>query len=66
MWLSESAPEITWSRLEVLMRETVAEARRRIQGAMRNVEALRQALADMHAGVRGPGQPPASTEDLDT
>jgi hypothetical protein len=30
MWLSESAPEITWSRLEVLMRETVAEARRRI------------------------------------
>jgi nickel-dependent lactate racemase len=51
MWLSESAPEISWPRLEELMRETIAEAKRRVCAQPRRVLLLPPDITRAHSGV---------------
>jgi nickel-dependent lactate racemase len=50
-WISESAAEISWPRLEALMRATVAEARRRICAAPRRVLLLPPDITRAHSGT---------------
>ncbi len=50
-WIAESAERIGWPRLEELMRQTVAEARRRICAAPRRVLLLPPDITRAHSGV---------------
>lgn len=50
-WISERADEISWNRLEHLMRETVAEARRRICQRPKRVLLLPPDITRMHSGA---------------
>ena len=50
-WFSESSDEIGWPRLEVLMRQTVDEARRRIGPKLRRVLLLPPDITRMHSGA---------------
>jgi nickel-dependent lactate racemase len=50
-WISESAREIRWPRLAELMRQTVAEARRRIGAHPKRVLLLPPDLTRAHSGV---------------
>src|SRR5215470_11819920 len=50
-WITERSPEITWSRLEQLMEQTVAEARRRICAKPKRVLLLPPDITRMHSGA---------------
>ena len=50
-WISERADEIGWNRLEHLMHETVAEARRRICPRPKRVLLLPPDITRMHSGA---------------
>jgi nickel-dependent lactate racemase len=50
-WISESANEIAWPRLESLMHETVAEARRRLGSRPQRVLLLPPDITRAHSGV---------------
>jgi nickel-dependent lactate racemase len=50
-WISEAAAEIGWDRLEQLMEQTVAEARRRICARPKRVLLLPPDITRAHAGV---------------
>jgi nickel-dependent lactate racemase len=50
-WIAERDAEIGWERLEALMRETVAVARRRICATPRRVLLLPPDITRMHSGV---------------
>jgi nickel-dependent lactate racemase len=50
-WITERAPEITWSRLQQLTEETVAEARRRICAKPKRVLLLPPDITRMHSGA---------------
>jgi nickel-dependent lactate racemase len=50
-WLSERGAEIGWSRLQELMEQTVAEARRRICASPRRVLLLPPDITRMHSGA---------------
>lgn len=50
-WISEQAPEISWKRLEELMRGTVAEARRRLCPKPKRVLLLPPDITRMHSGA---------------
>jgi nickel-dependent lactate racemase len=50
-WISESANEIGWDRLAELMRETVAQARRRICARPKRVLLLPPDITRAHSGV---------------
>ena len=62
-WITESAPEIGWQRLEELMRQTVAEARRRICARPRRVLLLPPDITRAHSGV-GPADRDALSDLL--
>jgi nickel-dependent lactate racemase len=50
-WINERAPEIAWNRLEQLMDQTVAEARRRICAKPKRVLLLPPDITRMHSGA---------------
>ena len=50
-WISKSAAEIGWPRLEDLMRQTIAEARRRICARPKRVLLLPPDITRAHSGV---------------
>lgn len=50
-WLTETDAEITWDRLQTLMQETVAEARRRIAAQPKRVLLLPPDITRMHSGA---------------
>ena len=50
-WISESAAEIGWPRLEELMHETVAEARKRLGSRPKRVLLLPPDITRAHSGV---------------
>jgi nickel-dependent lactate racemase len=50
-WISESSAHISWPRIEELMRQTVAEAKRRICGTPRRVLLLPPDITRAHSGV---------------
>ncbi len=50
-WISESASEIGWARLEQLMRQTIAEARQRICARPKRVLLLPPDITRAHSGV---------------
>ncbi len=50
-WIAESSPEISWPRLEELMRQTVAEARHRICARPRRVLLLPPDITRAHSGA---------------
>ncbi|HEY4231815.1 MAG TPA: lactate racemase domain-containing protein [Lacipirellulaceae bacterium] len=50
-WIAERAAEITWDRLQTLMDETVAEARRRIGAKPKRVLLLPPDITRMHSGA---------------
>jgi nickel-dependent lactate racemase len=50
-WIAESADEIPWPRLEDLMRETVAQARRRICASPRRALLLPPDITRAHSGA---------------
>ncbi|HEV3137386.1 MAG TPA: lactate racemase domain-containing protein [Pirellulales bacterium] len=50
-WISESAAEISWARLELLMRQTVAEARRRICARPKRALLLPPDITRAHSGA---------------
>src|SRR5215831_15500119 len=50
-WIAERAAEIGWDRLEALMRETVALARRKLCATPRRVLLLPPDITRMHSGV---------------
>jgi nickel-dependent lactate racemase len=50
-WITERAPEITWTRLQQLMAQTVAEARRRICAKPKRVLLLPPDITRMHSGA---------------
>ncbi len=50
-WISESAAEIDWTRLDMLMQQTVAEARRRICARPKRVLLLPPDFTRAHSGV---------------
>ena len=50
-WIAERAAEIGWERLEALMRETVALARRKLCATPRRVLLLPPDITRMHSGV---------------
>jgi len=50
-WITEQADEISWDRLQQLMRETVAEARRRICAQPKRVLLLPPDVTRMHSGA---------------
>jgi nickel-dependent lactate racemase len=50
-WIAESADEIGWDRLESLMRETVATARRKLCDKPRRVLLLPPDITRMHSGA---------------
>src|SRR6185312_540617 len=50
-WISERAPEISWDRLQTLMEQTVAEARKRICAKPKRVLLLPPDITRMHSGT---------------
>jgi nickel-dependent lactate racemase len=50
-WISERADEISWDRLQTLMEQTVAEARRRICAKPKRVLLLPPDITRMHSGA---------------
>src|SRR6476659_5611629 len=50
-WITERAPEISWPRLQQLMEQTVAEARRRICAKPKRVLLLPPDITRMHSGA---------------
>src|SRR3954471_22777454 len=50
-WFAETAPAISWPRLEALMRQTVEGARRRICPNPRRVLLLPPDITRMHSGA---------------
>jgi nickel-dependent lactate racemase len=50
-WISERAAEISWDRLQSLMEQTVAEARRRICARPKRVLLLPPDITRMHSGA---------------
>ncbi len=50
-WITERAPEISWDRLQQLMEETVAEARKRICAKPKRVLLLPPDITRMHSGA---------------
>ncbi|WP_437205107.1 lactate racemase domain-containing protein [Planctomicrobium sp. SH664] len=50
-WIVEQGSEISWSRLEELMRQTVAEARKRICKSPKRVLLLPPDITRMHSGA---------------
>lgn len=50
-WITERSPEISWTRLEQLMEETVAQARSRICSKPKRVLLLPPDITRMHSGV---------------
>jgi nickel-dependent lactate racemase len=50
-WISERAAEISWERLQLLMDQTVAEARRRICAQPKRVLLLPPDITRMHSGA---------------
>jgi nickel-dependent lactate racemase len=50
-WISERAPEISWDRLQQLMEQTVAEARKRICAKPKRVLLLPPDITRMHSGA---------------
>jgi nickel-dependent lactate racemase len=50
-WIAERAAEISWSRLQTLMEQTVAEARRRICARPKRVLLLPPDITRMHSGA---------------
>src|SRR6478672_13409438 len=50
-WITERAPEISWSRLQQLMEQTVAEARHRICAKPKRVLLLPPDITRMHSGA---------------
>jgi nickel-dependent lactate racemase len=50
-WISERADEISWSRLQALMEQTVAEARKRICAKPKRVLLLPPDITRMHSGA---------------
>jgi nickel-dependent lactate racemase len=50
-WIAEQADEISWKRLEALMGETVAEARKRICATPKRVLLLPPDVTRMHSGA---------------
>ena len=50
-WISERAAEISWDRLQTLMEQTVAEARRRICARPKRVLLLPPDITRMHSGA---------------
>jgi nickel-dependent lactate racemase len=50
-WIAERADEISWDRLDALMTQTVAEARRRICAQPKRVLLLPPDITRMHSGV---------------
>ena len=50
-WIAERAAEIPWSRLQALMEQTVAEARRRICARPKRVLLLPPDITRMHSGA---------------
>ena len=50
-WISERAAEISWDRLQTLMEQTVAEARRRICAKPKRVLLLPPDITRMHSGA---------------
>ncbi len=50
-WISERADEISWNRLQQLMEQTVAEARRRICAKPKRVLLLPPDITRMHSGA---------------
>jgi len=50
-WIAERAAEIGWDRLETLMRQTVAEARQRINPRPKRVLLLPPDITRMHSGA---------------
>ncbi len=50
-WITEQAAELSWDRLEALMDQTVAEARRRICATPKRVLLLPPDITRMHSGA---------------
>ena len=50
-WIAERAAEISWDRLQELMEQTVAEARRRICAKPKRVLLLPPDITRMHSGA---------------
>ncbi|MEX0612352.1 MAG: lactate racemase domain-containing protein [Pirellulales bacterium] len=50
-WIAERATEISWERLQVLMEQTLAEARRRICARPKRVLLLPPDITRMHSGA---------------
>src|SRR6185295_2379633 len=50
-WITECAPEISWDRLQQLMEQTVAEARKRICAKPKRVLLLPPDITRMHSGA---------------
>src|SRR5690242_1011754 len=50
-WIAERADEIGWDRLDVLMRETIVEVRRRLCARPRRVLLLPPDITRMHSGA---------------
>ncbi len=50
-WITEQANEISWDRLQQLMEQTVAEARRRICAKPKRVLLLPPDITRMHSGA---------------
>jgi nickel-dependent lactate racemase len=50
-WIAERSDEISWNRLETLMGQTVAEARRRIAAQPKRVLLLPPDITRMHSGA---------------
>ena len=50
-WISERADEISWDRLQLLMEQTVAEARQRICAKPKRVLLLPPDITRMHSGA---------------
>jgi nickel-dependent lactate racemase len=50
-WIAERAAQISWDRLQSLMHETVAEARRRISARPKRVLLLPPDITRMHSGA---------------
>src|SRR5215471_11074700 len=50
-WIAEKSPEISWDRLQTLMEQTVAEARKRICAKPKRVLLLPPDITRMHSGA---------------
>src|SRR3972149_6226088 len=50
-WITEQAAEISWDRLQALMEQTVAEARKRVCATPKRVLLLPPDITRMHSGA---------------